>query len=149
MQQEDFTLTFMFDQSPKEVFDAVCNVRAWWSESLEGQSAQLNDVFIYRHGDIHYSKHQLTEVKPNEKVVWDTLDSRLSFVEKQNEWNGTRLFFEISSQGHQTKLVITHKGLVPSFQCYEGCSKGWTYYLSNSLVPLITTGKGQPDLKNK
>lgn len=147
MQNQNFQITFLVDQSPEEVFNAVNNVRGWWSEELEGSSEKLNDVFSYRHGDLHYSKHKLTEVIPNEKIVWLTVDSKLSFVEKQEEWNGTNMLFEISQQGDKTKLSITHDGLVPAFQCYDACSKGWTHYLQNSLLPLIITGIGKPDKK--
>lgn len=147
MQNQNFNITFLLDQTPIEVFNAINNVRGWWSEDLEGDSEKLNDEFIYRHGDFHYSKHKLTEVIPNEKIVWFTLESKLSFVEKQNEWNGTKMIFEISKQGDNTKLDITHSGLVPGLQCYDGCSKGWTHYLKNSLLPLITIGQGKPDLK--
>lgn len=147
MQNQNFNITFLLDQTPIEVFNAINNVRGWWSEELEGDSEKLNDEFIYRHGDFHYSKHKLTEVIPNEKIVWLTLQSKLSFVEKQNEWNGTKMIFEISKQGDKTKLDITHSGLVPGLQCYDGCSKGWTHYLKNSLLPLITIGQGNPDLK--
>ena len=58
------------------------------------------------------------------------------------------MIFEISKQEDKTKLVITHLGLVPAFECFDACSKGWTHYLKNSLLPLITTGTGKPD-KNK
>lgn len=147
MSDHSFNISFLVDQSPKEVFDAVSNVRGWWSQDLEGNSENLNDEFSYKHGDIHYSKHKLIEIIPNEKMVWLTLDSKLTFVEKQDEWNGTKMIFEISKQGEKTKLDIVHSGLLPQFQCYEGCSKGWTHYLENSLLPLITTGKGNPDQK--
>jgi len=147
MQNHNFNITFLVDQTPNEVFKAVINVRGWWSEELEGNSEKLNDEFSYRHGNFHFSKHKLTEVIPNEKVVWLTLDSKLTFVEKQDEWNGTKMIFEISQQGDKTQLDITHLGLVPDFQCYDGCSKGWTHYLKNSLLPLITTGQGKPDTK--
>jgi hypothetical protein len=147
MQNQNFNITFLLDQTPIEVFNAIHNVRGWWSEELEGDSEKLNDEFIYRHGEFHYSKHKLTEVIPNEKIVWHTLESKLSFVEKQDEWNGTKMIFDISKQGDKTKLDITHSGLVPGLQCYDGCSKGWTHYLENSLLPLITIGQGKPDLK--
>lgn len=147
MENKNFNITFLVDQTPHEVFKAVNNVRGWWSEELEGSSENLDDEFTYRHGDIHYSKHKLIEIIPDEKVVWLTLDSKLTFVEKQNEWNNTKVIFEISKQDDKTKLHIIHEGLVPEFQCFEGCSKGWTYYLENSLLPLITTGKGNPDQK--
>jgi prolipoprotein diacylglyceryl transferase len=147
MPNGDFNVSFLVDRSPDVVFSAVTNVRGWWSESLEGDSASLGDEFVYRHGDIHFSRHRLIELIPNEKVVWLTLDSKITFVEKQDEWNGTRVVFQLSKEGTQTRLDITHFGLVPDFQCFEGCSKGWTYYLKDSLVPLITTGKGNPDRK--
>ena len=149
MQNKSFNTTFLVDQTPNEVFKAVNNVRGWWSEELEGNSENLDDEFTYRHGDIHYSKHKLIEVIPDEKVVWLTLDSKLTFVEKQNEWNNTKVIFEISKQNDKTRLHIIHEGLVPDFQCFENCTKGWTYYLENSLLPLITTGKGNPDQKKK
>lgn len=149
MENKDFSITFLVEQTPNEVFNAVNNVRGWWSEELEGSSENLNDEFTYRHSDIHYSKHKLIEFIPGEKVAWLTLDSKLTFVEKQNEWNGTTMIFEISKQDDKTKLHITHAGLVPAFQCFEGCSKGWTYYLQNSLLPLIITGQGKPDKKIK
>ncbi len=149
MQNNNFNISFLVDQTASEVFNAINNVRGWWSETLEGSSEKLHDEFSYRHGDFHYSKHKLIEIVPNEKVVWLTLDSKLTFVKDQNEWNGTKMIFEISKQDEKTKLVITHLGLVPEFECFDACSKGWTYYLQNSLLPLITVGKGNPDrIKN-
>ena len=149
MLNSDFTITFVVDQTANEVFNAIKNVRGWWSEELEGSSEKLNDEFSYRHGDFHYSRHKLIEVEPDKKVVWLTTDSKLSFVKKQDEWNNTKMIFEISSQDDKTKLVITHLGLVPAFECFNDCSKGWTHYLQNSLLPLITTGQGKPDKKAK
>ena len=148
MEDQYFKIQFVVDQSASTVFDAVTNVRAWWSEALEGNSLEQGDEFSYRHGTIHYSKHKLIEVIPNQKVEWLTLESALTFVEKQDEWNGTTIVFEITSIEDKTCLTISHLGLVPSLQCFEGCSKGWTYYLQNSLLPLITSGKGNPDKRN-
>ena len=60
------------------------------------------------------------------------------------------MIVEISQHDDKTKLVVTHFGFVPDLEWFEACSKGWTYYLNYSLLPLITTGKGNPDpeLKN-
>lgn len=148
MQNQDFSLTFIVDQAPNEVFNAVNNVRGWWSMALDGSSEHLNDEFIYRHKEFHYSRHKLVDVVQDTKVVWLVTDSNLTFVQKQDEWNDTRIVFDISEHNGQTKLLITHVGLVPQLQCFEGCSKGWTYYLQNSLLPLITKGKGNPDQCN-
>ena len=147
MPAKNFNISFLVDQSPMEVFNAINNVRGWWSETVEGGTEKLHDEFIYRHKDIHYSKQKLIEVVPGEKVIWLVTDSSLSFVKDKEEWTDTTISFEIKPKGDKTQLVFTHHGLIPEFECYDACSGGWGYYINNSLLPLIRTAKGQPDKK--
>ncbi|HXS35911.1 MAG TPA: SRPBCC domain-containing protein, partial [Flavipsychrobacter sp.] len=100
--------------------------------------------FSYRYKDIHYSKQKLVEVVPNKKVVWLITDSQLNFTEDKSEWTGTKISFDISEKDNKTQVRFTHNGLVPHFECYNGCSNAWTDYINNSLRNLITTGKGYP-----
>lgn len=87
------------DKSAKEVFDAITDVRGWWSAKLVGNSRKKNDVFEFRYEDMHYSKQKLIEVVPNKKVVWLVMDSTLTFLKQdQAEWNGTKISFEISEK---------------------------------------------------
>ena len=84
--------------------------------------------------------------------MWHVVDARLTFVEDQTEWNGTDVVFEIAPKGDKTELRFTHAGLVPSVECYDGCSGAWGFYVNESLRSLrslITTGKGQPNEKQK
>lgn len=139
MENQDFTATFVTDKTPQEVYNAINDVRGWWSGEIEGPTTELNDVFTYRYNDIHYSKHQLIELEPGKKIVWLVTGSKLTFVPQTDEWNGTKVVFEIGEKDGKTEVRFTHQGLVPDFQCYEGCSRGWTYYITRSLPDFIAT----------
>jgi hypothetical protein len=143
-----FRITLFFDQTPSEVFNAINKVKEWWGEGIQGSAENTCDEFTYRHKDLHYSVQKITEVIPEQKVVWLVTDSRLSFIEKQEEWVGTKIIFDITREADKTKLVFTHQGLVPQCACFEACCGGWNYYVNESLVKLITTGKGEPDDKS-
>jgi len=145
MKKPDFTTAFLVDQSPEEVFDAVRNVRGWWSEAIEGATDRVGGKFKYRHADLHRSTQKITELVPGRKVAWRVLDSELSFVKDGAEWKGTDIVFDIARKGAKTEVRLTHRGLVPALECFEACSGGWAFYFSDSLRRLITTGKGQPD----
>ncbi len=125
MTNNDFTTTLLVDQTPKEVFDAINNVRGWWSEALEGSSEKLNDEFVYRHKDIHYSKQKLVEVIPGKKVVWLVTDSHLSFLKKKkDDWTGTHVVCRINRSYNKTQLRITHQGLLPQIESFAPDSRG-------------------------
>jgi hypothetical protein len=147
MNTPDLTFTLLVDQSPEEAFNAITNVPGWWSENIEGNTEQLNDEFIYRYKDMHYSKQRLVELVPNQKIVWLVTESQLYFLENKDEWTGTKISFDISRHDDKTQVLFTHIGLTPGVECYNACLKGWGQYVQHSLLSLITTGVGQPDKK--
>ncbi|MNF92167.1 hypothetical protein D3C85_490220 [compost metagenome] len=145
MRNQDFTTTLLVDQTPEEVFNAINNVRGWWSEEIEGNTNQVNDVFTYHYEDIHRCQIKLIEVIPYEKVVWLVIDNYFNFTKDKSEWTGTTISFEISKKNNQTQIRFTHLGLVPEYECYTICRDAWSNYIHNSLRSLIMTGKGQPN----
>ena len=144
---QNFSTTILVDQTPEKVFNAINNVRGWWSENIEGGTEKLNDEFLYHYKDVHICKIKLIEMILNKKVVWFVLENYFSFTNDNSEWKGTKIIFEISEKDGQTQLRFTHEGLTPEYECYNVCNDAWTNYIRNSLYNLITTGKGQPNTK--
>jgi hypothetical protein len=160
MDNNNFTTTIIVDQSPQQVFNAINNPRAWWSEEIEGNTNQLNDQFNYHFEDIHRCKIEITQLIPDQKVVWLVLDNYfkpgifeeashpspgIELMNDKAEWVDTKIVFEIEEKENKTQLRFTHLGLTPQYECFEVCSNGWTHYIRQSLFKLITTGKGLPN----
>jgi hypothetical protein len=146
MDNQDFTTTIWVEQTPEEVFNTILNVRAWWSglfdESFDGSSEKLGDEFSFHAGGgVHYTKQKLVELVPDEKVVWLVTEANLSFVDKTDEWTGTKISFDISRELDKTKIVFTHIGLVPEFECYDSCAPAWTQYMQERLVNAVIQTK--------
>jgi hypothetical protein len=146
MKNKNYTTSLTLDQSPEEVFNAINNVRGWWSQETEGDTDKLNSVFYYHYRDIHRCILKITELVPGKKVVWRVLHNEFNFIKDKTEWTGTDLVFEIARKGDKTEVQFAHIGLVPQYECYTTCTDGWRTYINGSLRKLITTGKGQPNV---
>jgi hypothetical protein len=147
MNDQSLTTSFTVDQTPEEAFDAINNVRRWWSGEIDGRTDKLGEVFTYRYKDVHRTTQKITEFVPGKRVVWHVTDAKLNFVKDKTEWNGTDIVFDIATKDGKTEVRFTHVGLVPAFECYGGCSGAWGFYINDSLRNLITTGKGAPNQK--
>jgi uncharacterized protein YndB with AHSA1/START domain len=145
MQKQDYTTTFVVDQSPEQVFKAITNVRGWWSEQIDGPTDKLNAEFNYHYKDVHRCKMKIIEFVPGKKITWLVLENRFDFTKDKAEWTGTRISFDIAEKNGKTWLSFTHIGLVPAYECYKICSDAWGNYINVSLKRLIETGKGNPN----
>ena len=146
MTPKAYSTVIKVDHSPKEVFEAINNVRDWWSGTIEGNADQLGAEFTYRYKDAHRSTQRVTEFAPGKRVVWHVVDSELNFVNHKSEWNDTDIVFEISQKDGKTEVRFTHLGLVPDYECYGNCSNTWGSLVNANLRKLITTGQPQPDV---
>lgn len=147
MAGKDYTATFSVDQSPNEVFNAINDVRSWWSEEIGGSTDREGAEFDYHYQDVHRCKMRITELVPGEKVAWLVIDNNFNFIVDKTEWKGTKINFEIARNGNKTEVNFTHVGLVPEYECYGVCSNAWGSYINGSLKKLIMTGKGNPNPK--
>jgi|SRR5665213_2858341 len=142
MNNQSYSVTIEVALPPTEVFGHIINdVSKWWSKDFRGRSEKLDDEFIIEHQGAHFSKQQLVEVIPNEKVVWLVMDSHLNWLEKnKGEWTNTKMVFEITPKGDKTTLKFTHEGLVPKLECYSRCSQGWDMVIKDWLYNFMTDG---------
>jgi uncharacterized protein YndB with AHSA1/START domain len=141
----DFTTAFTVDRSPQEAFEAITDVRGWWSQGVRGITDQVGGEFDYRFQDVHRCRVRVTELEPGRKVVWRILDNYFNFIDDQAEWKDTEVVFEILARDDGAEVRFTHRGLVPAYECYDVCANAWGGYIAGSLRSLITTGQGQPN----
>jgi len=146
MEKQNYHCSITANISATEAFDKICQVSDWWSSDFKGKSEKLNDEFTVRFGEIHESRQKLIEVIPNKKIVWQVTESKLHWLKRdEQEWLGTKISFEISSENNSTRIDFTHIGLIPGIECYEGCVRGWNQYIKGSLFKLLNEGIGSPN----
>src|SRR5438105_15616126 len=85
MKTESYTISYDVDQSPQEVFDAINNVRGWWSGEIDGPTDKLGAEFTYRYQDLHRTTQKITELVRGKKDVWHIVDSHINFVKDKAE----------------------------------------------------------------
>jgi hypothetical protein len=145
--EQSFTTAFSVNRTPREAFEAITNVRGWWSQEIEGVTDQVGGEFDYHYKDVHRCRIRVTELVPGRKVAWLVLDNHFDFIDDQSEWKDTEVVFEISDKDGGTEVRFTHIGLVPQYECYDVCSNAWGGYISGSLRDLIDKGEGRPNPK--
>lgn len=141
----DFSTTFTVDRMPMEAFDAINNVRRWWSEEVAGDTHQAGGEFYYHFQDKHRCTIQVIESVPGRRVAWRVVENYFDFTEDQSEWLGTTVTFDIAERDGQTEVRFAHVGLLPEHECFDVCSNAWGFYINTSLRDLIATGDGQPN----
>ncbi len=149
MKKDNYTSIITVENEITAAFNAIKNFRAWWSEDIEGKTGKLGETFFYHYKDVHLCKLKLIEEIPNKKLVYLVIENQFNFTKDKTEWTNTKLIFDLTSEGNNTKIIFTHEGLTPQYECYKICNDAWTNYIQNSLYKLITTGKGEPNPKDK
>lgn len=147
MGQHNYTCSITANISAREALNRVTRVSEWWSENIKGSSEKPGDIFTihFAFGDSFVIK--VVEAVPDKRIQWLVTDCNLTWVKDSKEWKGTRMSFDISPENNSTRITFTHIGLVPEIECYNGCVKGWNQYIKESLLRLLTEGKGKPDRK--
>ena len=96
-----FTTTIAVAEPPERVFEAIRDVQAWWSGSIEGGTSEVDDEFSYEVPGIHWCKIRVTEVDAPRKVSWLVLDSWLTFIEDKGEYSVPRVLRPVLARVEQ------------------------------------------------
>jgi hypothetical protein len=142
MSQDIQCLTFAYVPL-SEAYKKIADVSAWWATNVTGSSRNVGDQFTVRFGKTHCTL-EVAETVPGQKIIWRVVDAYLPLFRDPYEWTGTTLMFEMFSDDLEGKITFTHQGIVPGKDCYEDCTKGWTFYVTRSLQQFLQTGKGMP-----
>jgi len=134
--------------SSNEAFDRITQISDWWTAGVQGRPQKLDDQFTVRWGET-FVTFKVTEMVPGKRATWLVTDCNLPFLTDKTEWKGTKVVWELSSKEGGTEVTITHFGLVPGLECYKNCEAGWNFYFGESLLKLLTEGKGLADQQGK
>lgn len=141
MKKRNYTVAIEVSKSPNDVFNHIINdISKYWPEEFEGESTKINDEFVFRSGDSHYSKNKVIELVPDKKVVWLVTGS----IRKTDnfEWTGTKMIFELTPKEENTLLKFTYDGVVLENE-YDRLVQLCDMVIKERLFNLITDGKGK------
>lgn len=105
-----YSVSVDFKRTAAEVFKKICNAGKWWPEMMEGSAEALNDEFVFKSGDAHFSKNKVVEFILDQKVTWLTTASRRA--QDDFNWNNTRFIFELTPDNDRCNLRFTYDGWV-------------------------------------
>lgn len=68
----------------------------------------------------------------------------MDLLKNKKEWKDTEIIWGFQSSGEVTEVHMTHLGLKPGIECFEDCTKGWNFFLGESLLHFLNEGTGLP-----
>ena len=135
----NYSTTIEVTRPASDVFNHIANnVAEFWPEEFEGECSKLNDEFIFRTGDSHYSKNKVVEFVPGKKLVWLVTES----LRKTDgfDWTGTKMIFELIPKGDNTLLKFTYDGVVFENE-YDRLVQICDMVIKERLYNLLTKGE--------
>lgn len=123
--------------APREkVYAALTTVEGlagWWTSDTTGDP---ESALEFRFGEVGGFDLKVLELRPNERVQWE-------IVAGPEEWIGTTVSFELTTDGDWTIVRFTHAGWREPVEFMNHCSTKWAIFLM-SLKALVETGTGAP-----
>ncbi|MBV6647225.1 MAG: SRPBCC domain-containing protein [Cyclobacteriaceae bacterium] len=144
---ENYQQSTSIDTSREKVFQALTNeVGLWWGP-VDRPAERVGDIFKIDFGNDSYWKFKVIEVSNIERIVWECIASNQEHNVRglDEEWLGSKLYWEISEKPEGIHVNFLHEGLVPHGKCYEVCSAAWDFYITDSLKNFLEKNDGKPE----
>jgi hypothetical protein len=146
MKSNDYTQTIVVSNTPNAAYKALTTeFDKWWTPDT-GSISNVGDTIKFKFNTTYWIMRANTLARNYIELecieahhIHDGLPSSIL-----KEWEGTTLKWEIQEQDGNTKISLTHKGLIPSLDCFEICKEGWDYFFVTSLKKYLNKGKGLP-----
>ncbi|MCP4441619.1 MAG: hypothetical protein GY810_22145 [Aureispira sp.] len=140
--EENYSKEFFITKDSNIVHQAISEeTNKWWTSKID----EKEDVLHLKFGDTYKVIKRKELIAPTIVLEWEVLDAFIAHdaISKKGEWKGTKIKWEIKKAEKGCIVSFSHQGLIPDFECYEMCVKGWGFYL-DSLIQYLETGVGNP-----
>ena len=123
------------------VYEAVATtggISEWWTRGgVQGESSEGSKLQFFFGQPEPAAVMEVTRLDPDGHVSWNC-------VEGADEWVGTKLAFDLTSQRRRNGGVVHPRRLARAeVEFMAHCSARWAYFLL-SLKSFVETGKGTP-----
>ena len=124
--------------SPKDTYRALNTLEglaSWWTPETRGE-CRVGGVIHFQFGDLGFFDMKVLELEPAKRVLWQVVDG-------PEEWLGTKVSFDLRSDGDFTVVLFKHQGWKEPVEFMHHCSTKWATYLL-SMKSLLESGQGAP-----
>ncbi len=147
MAAKSYTREIIVSNTPGAAYRALTSeFDKWWTPG-SGSLAAIDDTVTIKFEPTHWTL-RATKLVPDVYVELECVDAHHIHEGLPEsilkEWQGTKLKWQIQQQGEKTKIILVHKGLIPSLGCYDVCEAGWDHFFVNSLKAYLDAGEGNP-----
>jgi uncharacterized protein YndB with AHSA1/START domain len=124
--------------SVSDVYKAVAlrdGLAGWWTTDTRGDG-KVGSVIQFRFEPRGFFDMKVIESDPGRRVLWEVVDGPA-------EWIGTKVSFDLHSDGEWTIVLFAHAGWKEPIEFMHHCGTKWAIFLM-SLKSLVETGTGKP-----
>ncbi|WP_425292267.1 glutaminase [Corynebacterium mayonis] len=125
---KDFSTSFDINAPRKDVYDAIRNPKDWWEGIVGGDNQELGDGFRMESED-DYAEFTVGEASDGDRLVWHVEPSDSD--KDDSKWRDTDVIFELEDGNDgDTRVKLTHRGLLPHEDRYKELTEDWRRRLS-------------------